>query len=262
MKKITAVLLSMVLVLGMFGVSAFAAGSSTEVYVTIALGDGTLALAQETVAVTDIDNDNKITINDALYCAHAAFYPGGAAAGYATELTAWGMGIKKLWNVANGGSYGYYINNTSAWSLTDVIAAGDYVNAFAYKDVQGFSDSYSYFSAQTVNATAYESFDVTLNCLTFDADWNTVETPVAGAVIIVDGSKTDFITGADGKATITLTKAGTHVISAESDSIVIVAPVCKAEVTQGSFWSMLVYYAQAAFRLISAIVIYLINLFN
>ena len=253
MKKITAVLLSMVLVLGMFGVSAFAAGDSTQVYVTIALGDGTLAIAQEAVAVTDIDLDNKITINDALYCAHSAFYPDGAS-GYATEATQWGIGIKKLWNVVNGGSYGYYVNDISAFSMTDTVAEGDYVNAFVYKDAQGFSDSYSYFNVQTVDATAFESFDITLYRLAFDADWNTVETPVAGAVITLDGRTTSFVTNADGKATITLTEKGTHVISADSDSVVIVAPVCKAEVTQGSFWSMLIYYVQIAVRTIVALI--------
>lgn len=262
MKKITAVLLSMVLVLGMFSVSAFAAGPSTEVFVTIALGDGTLALAQKTVAVTDIDNDNKITINDALFCAHEAFYPGGASQGYKTEATQWGLGILKLWNVANGGSYGYYVNNASAWSLTDVIVAGDYVNAFAYKDVQGFSDSYSYFNVQTVDATAFESFDITLYRLSFDADWNTVETPVAGAIITVDGSKTAFVTDADGKVTITLTETGTHVISAQSDDVVIVAPVCNAEVAKGSFESILTFYIQKVLRVLGAIVNFIIVLFG
>ena len=145
MKKITAILLSMVLVLGVFGISAFAADASAEVYVTIAIDDGTVAVAQEKVTVTDIDADNKITINDALFCAHEAFYPGGASQGYKTEATQWGLGILKLWNVANGGSYGYYVNNASAWSLTDTIVTGDYVNAFAYQDAQGFSDSYAYF---------------------------------------------------------------------------------------------------------------------
>ena len=262
MKKITAVLLSMVLVLGMFGISAFAAGPSTQVYVTIAAGDGKLAIAQEAVAVTDIDNDGKITINDALYCAHAAFYPGGASAGYATVLTDWGIGIKKLWNVVNGGSYGYYVNNESAFSLTDPIAAGDYVNAFAYKDAQGFSDSYSYFSKQTVNATLDTSFDLTLYRLAFDANFNTVETPVAGAVITLDGSKTDFVTDANGKVTITLAEEGTHVISAQSDSIIIVAPVCTVEVSQGGISSMFSYLLQMAMSFIGVIVSFFLGLFG
>jgi len=254
MKKITATLLAMVLVLGLFSFSAFAADASAQVYVTIALDDGNLAVAQEAVTVTDIDNDKKLTINDALYCVHEAFYPGGAAQGYKTELTQWGLGIKKLWNVSNGGSYGYYVNNTSAWSLTDTISAGDYINAFVYKDAQGFSDSYSYFSAQTVEATAYEPFEITLYRLTYDANWNTVEAPVAGAVIIVDGKTTDFVTDADGKATITLTKAGNHVLSAVSDSIVIVSPVCKADVARGSFLSMLMYYTQIVFSMVMAFI--------
>jgi hypothetical protein len=83
MKKITACLLAVVLFLGMFGISVFAA-KTVMVYVTIALDDGRLAVAQEAITVTDIDSDNKITINDVLHCAHEEFYPGGAAQGYAT----------------------------------------------------------------------------------------------------------------------------------------------------------------------------------
>lgn len=254
MKKITACLLAVVLFLGMFGLSVFAANDSVMVYVTIALDDGRLAVAQEAITVTDIDSDNKITINDVLHCAHEEFYPGGAAQGYATEVTQWGLGIKKLWNIVNGGSYGYYLNNASAWSLTDMVSSGDYVNAFVYKDAQGFSDSYSYFNSQTVEAKAYESFEVTLYRLTFDANWNMVEMPVSGAVITINGKATNFVTDGDGKVSITLTKTGNHVISADSDTDVIVSPVCRVEVNSGSIWSMLVYYIQAVIRVLMAVI--------
>lgn len=260
MKKITAILLSMVLVLGLFGVPAFAADTSVEVYVSIAIDDGTVAVAQEKVRVTDIDSDGKLTINDALFCAHEAFYPGGASQGYQTEVTQWGLGILKLWNITNGGSYGYYVNNASAWSLTDTLVAGDYVNAFVYQDAQGFSDSYAYFSETTVSATAFESFDVTLYRLAFDADWNTVQTPVAGAKITVDGAKTNFVTDADGKATVTLTETGSHVISAQSDSIIIAAPVCKVEVGPADFMSAVLHYLQVAFRVMRLILAFVLNL--
>lgn len=100
MKKLMSVMLSVVLLLGLAAVSASGAPASAQVYVTISDGAGEIVMAQETVTVTDIDNDSKLTINDALYCAHEKSYAGGAAQGYATEMTQWGIGIKKLWGVA------------------------------------------------------------------------------------------------------------------------------------------------------------------
>jgi hypothetical protein len=259
MKKITAVLLSMVLVFGVFGVTAFAEDTSAQVYVTIALDDGTLAVAQAIVTVTDTDADGKLTINDALYCVHDNY---GSSQGYATESTTWGIGIVKLWGVANGGSYGYYVNNVSAWSLTDPVVEGDYVNAFVYQDAAGFSDSYAYFSEATVSANTFETVDLTLYRLTYDADFNTVETPVVGAVITMDGVITDAITDVNGKVTVTLNRMGTHILSAQSEDVVIVAPVCTAEVGMPNLFAMFVYYVQEAFKEVSAMVLFILNLFD
>ena len=115
------------MMVGSLSVSAFA-DESVNVYVTISDDKGELALVQEKINVTDIDGDNSITINDALYCAHEAKYEGGASAGYTAGQSQFGISLNKLWGVANGGSYGYFLNNKSPFSLSDKIKENDYVN--------------------------------------------------------------------------------------------------------------------------------------
>ena len=104
MKKTLSVILSVLIILSI-GVVCAAAEDSADVWVTIADKDGKLAVAAEKVTVTDADKDGALTINDALYCAHEAFYEGGAAAGYATGSTQYGLSLNKLWGAANGGTH-------------------------------------------------------------------------------------------------------------------------------------------------------------
>ena len=72
MKKIASFAAAIVLAAMTTSVSAFAADSVT-VNVTINTGKDSIMLIRDNVDVTDIDSDGKLTINDALYCAH--FYP-------------------------------------------------------------------------------------------------------------------------------------------------------------------------------------------
>lgn len=229
MKKAVLTVTVMTLLICMLGVQAFASeGASAEVYVTIT--NGTIALAQEAVTVTDADGDGELTINDALYAAHKAKYSGGASAGYATATSDYGPGITKLWGVENGGSYGYYVNNEMAEGLADTVKTGDYINAYVYTDMTAFSDTYCYFNANKLDAAKGDTVSLTLSSIGFDESWNPVVLPVEGAVITVDGVQTEFKTDAQGKASITLDKAGEIVISAKSDTRTLVPPVCIASV--------------------------------
>ena len=236
MKKVLAIIISAVILMSMGTVCAFAAeGASADVYVTIADKDGKTAVAAEKVTVTDTDSDGALTISDALYAAHEAFYEGGAAAGYGTSVSQYGLGLQKLWGDANGkNGYGYYVNNASAWALTDPVKDGDYVAAFCYTDLEGFSDNYSYFDSFTGDVKAGEELTLTYSQAGYDADWNPVTLPVEGAVITVDGEATEIKTDADGKATLTLSMNGKHVISATVEGKTLVAPVYVAAVTGGT----------------------------
>lgn len=232
-KRIVSLLTVLALVLAMMPAMAFAdtASETAEVNVTIA-DKGNLVVTQETVTVTDSDADGTLTINDALHAAHESAYAGGAAAGYESAISSWGLAITKLWGDTSG-SYGYYVNDASAWSLTDPVKAGDSVYAFVYADGVAWSDTYSFFDKKAVTAEEGQEVMLALSYNGYDANWNTVVAPLEGAVITVDGEATDIVTAVDGKAVITL-EEGTHVISATSESMTLVPPVCIATVTAAS----------------------------
>lgn len=197
-----------------------------DVYVTIS-SEGELVIAQEEITVTDVDGNGVLTIDDALYIAHDEYYDGGAAAGYGSAS---GASLTKLWGVENGGSYGFYVNNVSAWSLSDIIKEGDYINAFSYADLKAWSDSYCWFDKNTVTAKPGEEIVLTLYGAGYDAEWNPVTAPVAKAVITIDGNASEYVTDEKGKVTIKFDKEGSFVISAVSDNQVLVPPVCKVTV--------------------------------
>ncbi|MBE6884837.1 MAG: hypothetical protein E7487_09560 [Ruminococcaceae bacterium] len=225
LKKVTAVLAAALMMVT--GCVTALAAESTEVTVTIVGENGEIVMAAETISVTDADEDGALTINDALYLAHEAAYPGGAAAGFSSAMTEYGISLNLLWGIDNGGSYGYILNDAGALSLSDPIADGDYICAYAYTDLTTWSDVYSYFDVKNVTAKAGDELTLTLRYAGYDENWNPIVVDVAGAVITVDGEETDVVTDENGVAVIKVEK-GEHVISAKSDSLTLVSPVCVA----------------------------------
>lgn len=231
MKKLLSITLTVLLLLSTLALGVFAEDLSAEVYVTIADENGKLVLAQEKITVTDIDGDSKLTINDALYCAHEAKFEGGASAGYGSALLTWGLSLTKLWGVENGGSYGYYVNDLMAMGLGDEVKSGDRINAFIYTDTTTWSDTYCYFDVNSASVKENGKLTLTLNALGFDKDYNQIEVPVKDAVITLDGVATEFKTDENGKVTLTLDKVGSFVISATSASQRLVPPALTVEVS-------------------------------
>lgn len=229
MKKVLSLALSLLMLLGCMSVSAFAQDDTVTVFVSVA-NKGELVAAQVAVDVADIDDDGAFTVNDALYALHEAVYEGGAQAGYGYYIHKdYGLSLAKLWGDTSG-SFGYYVNNASCWSLADTVKDGDYVNAFVYSDTKFYSDTYCFFSEYTVTADKGEEIELTLSGAGYDAFWNPVTVPVVGAEITVDGVKTGVTTDENGKAVIVIDEAGEHVISAVSASKTLVPPVCTADV--------------------------------
>ena len=221
MKKIISLLLA-VLILTAFPVAVGAEGSAPiEVYVTIA-DEGTVVMAQEKIAVSDIDSDGALTVNDVLFAAHEASYEGGAEAGYAAENFDWGLAITKLWG-NDSGSYGYWLNNVSCWSLSDAVSDGDYLVAFTYKSLDPW-DSYAKLTEYSYDATAGEPFEVALEIAGYDANWNTVFEPHAGAEIKVLDSGLNEIEGyaatdnGDGTYSVTVDNAGEYFVAAYDEA--------------------------------------------
>ena len=132
-------------------------------------------------------------------------------------MSEYGLGMTVLWGVENGGSYGYYVNDASAWSLTDPVKAGDLTT---------WSDTYSYFDTIVAVGEAGEQLTLTLNAVTFDENYAPVVVTVAGADITVNGETVVGQTDENGQITLDVTEAGTYVVSAVANDAVLVPPVC------------------------------------
>ncbi len=231
--RIFAIMAVLALLAGILALPVSAGGLEVLVAISDGNPENGVELAWEKVTVADCDSDGQLTINDALFSAHEKFYKGGAAAGYASSSTEFGVSLNKLWGVENGGSYGYYINDSSPLSLSDTVEDGDRIYAYAFADLSAWSDMYTFFDRCQLDAEDGEEVALTLSGAAFDAEWNPVTVPVEGAKILVDGKDTGVVTDAEGKAVIALNGNGQQVISARSDSAVLVPPVCVAQVDGG-----------------------------
>lgn len=207
-------------------IASAADAESVNVTVTVSDGSQQPVLIRQNVNVTDIDSDGKLTINDALYITHENCFSGGAASGYRSEIGTYGLKITKLWGKENGDGYGYYVDNVAAMGLTDPVSEGNDIYAFVYTDTANWSDSYSWFDKKTADTKQGDELELTLSRAGFDANWAPVTLPVEGAVITVNGNATEFKTDANGKATVKVDNAGQSIISAKSDQMILVPPVC------------------------------------
>ena len=82
------------------------------------------------------------------------------------------------------------------------------------------------FAAET---TEY-GLTLTLSAAGYDENWSPVTSPLAGAVITVNGEKTESVTDENGQVTLTV-EAG-DVISAVAEDATLVPPCCVAEDAQ------------------------------
>lgn len=230
--KLKATILSIILTLTLI-LSCVSASADGSINVTVSIANGGLVLAEANVSVNDADSDGAITINDALICAHKAGYKDGES-GFASVSGDYGLSMTKLWGVENGGGYGYYLNNASAMSLADPLKAGDRVYAFVYTDTATFSDSFTFFDKASASVKASGELELTLSVAGYDENWSPITLPVEGATITVNGEKTNIKTDKNGKAVITLDKAGSYNISAVSENAVLVPAICVATVSEAS----------------------------
>ena len=225
MKKIISIGFCILFCFTLFGFSVFANVHPEEVHVSISDENGALVLAYGSVLLDDEDGDGNLTVNDALIGAHKAHYKDGAD-GFASEETAYGCSITKLWGFAGGNGYGYCVNDNSAMSCYDPIKSGDHIKAFIYTDTENFSDLYCFFDQTFVSAELNDKVTLTLYANTYDSNWNVVKAAVSGAEILIDGKASGIMTDENGQAEISLTKTRNFTVSAKSDSQTIVAPVC------------------------------------
>lgn len=232
MKKTISLLAALLLALTVAVLPVMAEGEeAVTVYVNLS-NAGELVMAHEAIAVTDVDGDGALTIQDALTLAHDAKFEGGAAEGFAAVDSDYGPMITKMWGVENGGSYGYYLNNNMAYSLLDPVAEGDCLTAYVYADAMGFSDIYTYFEVSEAQGTAGEELTLTLYQVGFDANFAPVSSPLSGASVTVDGVEV-AVTDENGVAAFAPAAEGTYILSATSKELTLVPPVCILTVAAG-----------------------------
>ena len=241
MKKIASIACCLAILVGLFPFTAFAEASPLPtVFVSIADDNGKLVLAYERVSLSDADGDGVLTVNDALLNAHEAYYEEGKS-GFSSERTQYGISMTKLWGESNGGSYGCYVNNSSAMSCANTVQSGDHIYAFAYTDTLMFSDSYSYFDVQSITAKRGDTVTVTLCSSGYDENWNICTAPVANAIILINGEDSGIRTDENGKASITIDSRKDMVLSACSNDQTITPPGCMISV-EASFESPMIAY--------------------
>lgn len=198
----------------------------TEVTVSVADETGEAVLIQKPVSVTDADGDGILTINDALLCAHALYFPKESGEGYAWSTGPYGIQMDRLWGVENGGAYGYCRNNAPAMSLSDTIGDGDFIYAYVYTDMVAFSDTYSFFEQPVLEGRVGEELTLTLRTQEYDAEWMPVTPPARDFRIILNGKETEYSTDVEGNAVLLFAEGGDYVVSAYCEGRTIVPPTC------------------------------------
>ncbi len=210
--------------------------ADAKVYVTIS-NAGRLALVDGEVTVTDINADGVLTYDEALQAAHIAYCAGG----YEATEGSYGLFVTKLWGVANGGSYLFFKNGVALEeavnSANSSVSAGDRLYAAVLKDAAHYSDIQALFDKDRLTATAGEAFTLTLTGMPYGGGKTAVSDVQLGvwkdgAFTAIDGAVTDE----NGQASITLSKNGDYIITAEGSmgTSPIMPPVCRVTVEGGA----------------------------
>ena len=164
--------------------------------------EGENVIIKTPVSVTDVDGDGLLTVNDALDLA------GDAIRAPSDTSNVYVYVVPDLNGVLGG------LGQKGTERITDR------ASAYIYKEA-------SYFDRSSLTVDPGMAFTLTLRHTGFDADRNLVTTPVANAVITIDGAESGFVTDDEGKVTVTLDKPGTAVLSAVTDIEQCVPPTAK-----------------------------------
>ena len=172
------------------------------------------------VTVTDRNSDGVLTYDEALVALHEAYCPGGyeIVKGF----------VQKLWDVTTTpkGSY-YFLKNNVALSKgvadkTSTVAQGDKLYCCVFTDEENYSDAVCYFTQTEVAAQAGKAFTLNLQGGSSMAVGGYNPGNLTGAQVGIwkDGKFTAIdgaVTDKNGNVTLTLSKAGTYIISASGE---------------------------------------------
>ena len=156
------------------------------------------------VAVTDVDGDGLLTVNDALNLA------GDAMQNHPDESNVYVYSVPDLDTVIEQIS-----KNEDAHD-----PGSDAMNAYVYKEA-------SFFDRSFVMAEPGEAFTLTLSHTGFDENQKLVTAPIPHAVITIDGKETSYVTDGNGRITLNFDEPGTIVLSAVTNIEQCVPPIAK-----------------------------------
>ena len=236
------------------------AAADAAVYVTVS-NRGQLGMAYEEVTVSDLNQDGKLTVDEALYAAHTVY-----GKGYASENGT----VTKLWDEETS-NVSFFLNHKSLSSdvSADTVSDGDYLVASVDQDDANDYDKYSRFDVMEKTVSAGSAFTLTL---TDDAG-----NALAGMEIgLSDGSgnttMTGLITDVNGAVTLRLDQEGLYCITAKGTVVEssidvntmeitsietpIIAPVCLVTVAGIASRESAMVYTESAVTEASSPVIY------
>lgn len=198
-------------------------------------------VAQAPVSVRDINCDGWLDVNEALYATHETYYIGGAENGYSTFSGAYGLSLAILWGKGTENvtaSAGYWLNNSSCWSLNDEVKTDDCLTAFNYYDTITWRDAYSYFTQNSATVNAGSSVSLNLKYVSgYDSFYAPTFSPCPGAKVkftSANGAYEQIFAGnSDGNVVITvpsnLAEGSYYAIAYKEDGSIVPA-VCKVNV--------------------------------
>lgn len=226
--RIFCILLALTMLVGLMPV--LAAEDDVTVYVSVS-DQGVLAETKDgkPAARLAVTVPAGSTLEDAIIAAHAAYCPEGAEGWEVTEGD-WGLSMSKIWGKYDGVG-GWYLNGVMPMDQSWNIAAqdGDYVDLVLYGP--DWSDSYARFDVRTAAAATGEAITLTLTHDEFDENWVAAPVALAGAAVkLADGTQLGT-TDKDGKVSICFAEAGTYLVTATAEDLVITAPLCVITVT-------------------------------
>ena len=205
--------------------AAYTPDTLDKVYVTIA-DKGSVAIAQKPVTVKDRNCDGKFDVDEALYAAHEAYYPGGAAAGYATASSQFGLGITKLWGDTSS-NFGYFLDHAMCMSPEDPVIAGQQLDAFVTIGAYPDNEPYAWLDQQSYSTKAGSGLLVTLKAQNgYDESWQPIFAAYAGAQLLAyDSAFSPLAANAysvtdkgEGVYAVTFQSAGSYYLAASAQS--------------------------------------------
>lgn len=203
-----------------------AENTKNPVTITVTIANaGQLVLAQQSITVLDVNDNGWFDVDDALYMAHEAAYPGGAEAGYGSAYSQYGLGITKLWGDTSG-SFGYWLSDNSCWSLEDTVSEGDSLFAFVYQDQTGWSDAYAKFDAASYEVDEDVLLTVSVEKAGYGENYSTVWSAYVPVLTVVDGdlNPVDASVYTQNGSTVTIFEPGEYYLVASGVGTDVLVP--------------------------------------